>query len=170
MHNVAWSEGTGENTGLQDQQFSLVTFGSSFNVVDRKQTLAEVKRIAKPKAWFACMWNHRDIDDPIQKAVEDIIAKHIDGYQYGLRRENQSEFLVATKLFNQVDVIEEKILHDVSVNDWLEAWRSHATLQRQAGKNFHPIIDNIEKYIKNLNKNSISIPYTTRVWVAQFTD
>lgn len=170
MKNVSWSEGTGENTGMEDKQFSLVTFGSSFNVVDRKQALAEVKRISKPQSWFACMWNHRDIDDPIQKAVEDIIAKHVDGYQYGLRREDQSEFLAASKLFKKVDAIEERIKHDVSKEDWLEAWRSHATLQRQAGKNFHLVVNEIEKYLKKLDKDMIAIPYTTRLWVAQFND
>jgi ubiquinone/menaquinone biosynthesis C-methylase UbiE len=168
LNNVSWYEGTGENTGQSDAQFTLATFGSSFNVVDRAQALAEVKRITTPKAWFACMWNHRDITDPIQQAVENIIAKRISGYDYGLRREDQTDFLEKTQLFNQIHLIEERIHHTVSVNDWVEAWRSHATLQRQAGKEFPHIIEDIENYLVQSKLNEIIIPYDTKIWLAQF--
>lgn len=169
MSNVKWFEGTGENTGMKDKEFSLATFGSSFNVVDRTKTLAEVQRINQPNSWFACMWNHRDINDPIQKSVEEIIGKYIDGYQYGIRREDQSEFLEGTKLFKTIDIIQEKIVHKVSVEDWIEAWRSHATLHRQAGNKFSMIIDEIEKYLQKNVKDMIPIPYTTKIWLAQFS-
>lgn len=166
--NVQWFEGTGEHTGMQSNNFSLATFGSSFNVVDRTKTLAEVQRISKSKSWFACMWNHRDINDPIQKAVEEIIAKNIDGYNYGLRREDQSDFLHSTKLFKKIETIEGQIIHTVPVQDWVEAWRSHATLHRQAGDKFKTIINEIEKYLAESVKGMIPIPYTTKIWVAQF--
>ncbi|MHB1947000.1 MAG: class I SAM-dependent methyltransferase [Gammaproteobacteria bacterium] len=168
MSNVSWFEGTGENTGMEAAQFSLATFGSSFNVVDRAKALAEVKRITKPNAWFACMWNHRNIDDPIQQAVEEIIAAHIPGYNYGTRRENQSEFLEKSGYFDNVDVIEEQIQHKVSIQDWIEAWRSHATLHRQAGDKFTKIIQEIEQYLHKTISDMIPIPYTTRIWLAQF--
>src|SRR3989338_6113223 len=37
--SVFWYEGSGEDTGLDPNRFSLITFGSSFNVVDRLMTL-----------------------------------------------------------------------------------------------------------------------------------
>ena len=39
--NVKWHEGTGENTGQNDTDFDMVTFGSSFNVCDRQLALVE---------------------------------------------------------------------------------------------------------------------------------
>ena len=45
--NVQWFEGVGENTGMETSKFDLVTFGSSFNVCDRQQTLMETSRILK---------------------------------------------------------------------------------------------------------------------------
>ena len=77
--SVTWSVGTGEATGLPANTFHAVFFGSSFNVVDQKATLAEVKRILLPRGWFACMWNHRDLDDPIQQKIESIIKSFIAG-------------------------------------------------------------------------------------------
>lgn len=165
---VFWSEGTGENTRLDTNKFNLVTFGSSFNVVDRVKALEEVKRISKPRAWFACMWNHRNVNDPTQKKVEEIICSWIPGYNYGLRREDQGEFLQKSACFSSVEMIQEQVSHSVSVKDWVEAWRSHATLQRQAGENFHKIVDEIENYLKNeIIDEKFMIPYQTKMWLCQ---
>ena len=45
--NVQWAEGVGEHTGMEENQFKLVTFGSSFNVCNRQEALKETKRILK---------------------------------------------------------------------------------------------------------------------------
>jgi len=67
---IVWKEAVAENTGLPGGSFSLVTFGSSFNVTDRQQALVESHRLLAQGGWFACMWNHRDIGDPIQAGIE----------------------------------------------------------------------------------------------------
>jgi len=167
MEGVNWFEGTGEQTGQADFTFDLVTFGSSFNVTDRQAALRETKRIAKENGWFATMWNHRDLDDPVQKKIEGIIKAAIPGYGYGTRREDQTAVIDESGLFGPVTKIEGGVLHSQSVEEMVEAWRSHATLQRQAGDKFHGIIDEIEKVLVALGKETIEIPYTTRMWVAQ---
>ncbi len=167
---VAWSTGTGEVTGQPSDSFDLVTFGSSFNVTDRAKALSETARILRPGGWFACMWNHRHLDDPIQANIEAIIKSHIAGYGYGKRREDQTEVINESGLFHEVSKIEHQVLHQQSINDCVEAWRSHATLQRQAGDAFHPIINAISEYLDSLDTATITVPYTTRVWVAQLRD
>lgn len=72
---VQWFEGVGEHTGMEEHKFDLVTFGSSFNVCNRQEALEEARRILKDRGWFACMWNHRDLDDPLQKEIEQILKK-----------------------------------------------------------------------------------------------
>ena len=32
-----------------------------------EETLKEVARILTPDGWFACLWDHRDLDDPLQR-------------------------------------------------------------------------------------------------------
>lgn len=167
FQNVSWFEGTGEETGQDDSSFDLVTFGSSFNVCDRQLALKETARILKPLGWFACMWNHRDLNDIIQSDIESIIKKYIHDYDYGTRREDQTEVINASGLFGEVHKLEGSVLHQQSIQDCLEAWRSHATLQRQAGNKFESIIGEIERYLKDLNREFIEIPYTTRIWMAQ---
>jgi len=166
---VHWFEGTGEDTGRASRRYDLVTFGSSFNVTDRPKALKEARRILRPAGWFACMWNHRDLEDPLQAAVEDVIRKHLPDYGYGVRREDQTEVIAASGLFRRPVQIEGKVVHTVSAESWANAWRSHATLERQAGDKFAAIVDDIIAYVSAHAPEQIQIPYTTRIWVAQAT-
>lgn len=77
-----WTEGVGEATGLDDSSVYAAFFGSSFNVLNQKAALKEVSRILVPGGWFACMWNHLDTEDPVQKRVEQIIHSFIPNYDY----------------------------------------------------------------------------------------
>ena len=170
LENVQWFEGTGEETGRPSDSFELVTFGSSFNVTDRPRALLETKRLLKPRGWFAAMWNHRDLEDPIQAEIESIIKANIEGYGYGTRREDQTEIINASGLFGSVERIEGAVTHLQSVAEVVEAWRSHATLHRQAGDKFGKIIDQIETMLVQSKLEQIEIPYTTRIWTAQLID
>lgn len=162
---ATWYEGTGEQTGQPDETFDLVTFGSSFNVTDRQVALAETCRILKPHGWFACMWNHRDLTDPIQAKIEALIAERIPGYTYGSRREDQRDVIEASQRFVEVFETEGQVIHHQSRQDCLTAWASHATLQRQAQEKFPLILTAIGNLIADIDV--LAIPYTTRIWFAQ---
>jgi SAM-dependent methyltransferase len=163
--NIEWSAGTGERTGLPGHSVDLVTFGSSFNVTDRQATLKEVARVARPRGWFACMWNHRDLDDDIQRLCEHVIHERLPSYQYGSRREDQTEVIRASGLFEEPRAFEGRTVHEMPLVDFMDAWRSHATLQRQAGDAFPAVIRDIEAALAGRSK--IEVPYTTRVWCAR---
>ncbi len=167
MSDITWSEGVGEATGQPDATFDMVTFGSSFNVTDRLLALQETKRILKIGGWFAAMWNHRDLNDPIQAEIESIIKSAIPGYQYGARREDQTEIIAASGLFKPARQLEAPVEHSILVDDVIEAWRSHGTLQKQAGDGFTDIIDQIAAMLHARNEEKINVPYTTRIWLAQ---
>ena len=164
--NIKWSEGVGEATGQAADQFNAVTFGSSFNVTDRSATLKEVRRILKPGGWFACMWNHRDLNDPLQQRIEATIKAALPGYNYGARREDQRPVIEESGLFGDVVYLEGRITHKHPLDDCIEAWRSHGTLQRQAGANFDSVVDSIASCLAMAGKSEIRIPYVTRVWAA----
>ncbi|HUP82432.1 MAG TPA: class I SAM-dependent methyltransferase [Pirellula sp.] len=167
LPNVSWFEGTGEHTGQADHAFDLVTFGSSFNVCDRQLAMKESARILKPNGWFACMWNHRQLNDPIQTQIESIIKSEVPKYDYGTRREDQTAIIDSSMLFGRVVHVESGIVHEQSVVECVEAWQSHATLARQAGGSFSRVVSAIEKYLISLKQDKIKIPYSTNIWVAQ---
>lgn len=147
--NVRWHEGTGEANGQAAQAFDMVTFGSSFNVCDRQQALKETARILKPRGWFACMWNHRQLDDPIQSQIETIIKERVSGYGYGTRREDQTAVIDASALFGPVVHLDSRVMHEQTFEECVEAWRSHATLERQAGAAFGEVVEAIETFLKS---------------------
>jgi len=167
LANVAWSEGSGERTGQRAGGFDLVTFGSSFNVTDRAAALQEARRILRPHGWFAALWNHRDLTDPIQERIEQAIRAALPAYDHGARREDQTAVIAASGAFRPAHPIEERVVHVLPVGQVVAAWRSHATLQRQAGARFHAILAAIERTLLDLGTPEIRVPYTTRVWMAE---
>jgi len=165
--DIVWFEGTGEHTGQGDKEFDLVTFGSSFNVCDRQSALKETARILKPGGWFLCLWNHRDLNDPVQKSIENIIRGYVPDYDYGTRREDQTSVIEASGLFQRVQRAHGPVKHEQTIEECVQAWRSHATVQRQAGPRFQEIIRDIEQLLKELKRESITIPFVTQAWYAR---
>lgn len=165
--NVQWFEGVGEHTGMESNRFDIVTFGSSFNVCDRQEALLESKRILKADGWFACMWNHRDLSDPLQKEIEEILKAQIADYSYGTRREDQTEIINQSNLFKEVVYVEGTVLHDILAEDFIEGWKSHGTVQRQSKDKFDFINQEIRRTVEAKGAQYIKVPYTTRIWMAQ---
>ncbi|MDG4795533.1 class I SAM-dependent methyltransferase [Micromonospora sp. WMMD1082] len=168
---VTWSVGIGEETGLPSRRYHLVTYGSSFSNTDQPKALHETARILASGGWFACIWNHRELDDPIQAEVEELIHQRVPQYAYGRRRQDHAPVIRDSRLFGSVEKIEEPVQHRVSITDWIIAWRSHATLQRQAGDDFHPIVDDIERLVRSrVDGEHLDVPYLTVGWLAQLRD
>lgn len=165
--NVQWFEGVGEHTGMESHKFDLVTFGSSFNVCNRQEALKETKRILKEEGWFACMWNHRDLNDPLQKEIEDILKAQIKDYSYGTRREDQTGVIEQSGLFKEVVYVEGTVVHEILAEDFIEGWKSHGTVQRQSKDKFEFINAEIRKVVEAKGEKYIKVPYTTRIWMAQ---
>jgi len=164
---VQWFEGVGEDTGMESGKFDLVTFGSSFNVCDRQRALAETSRILKPDGYFACMWNHRDLDDPLQQEIEKVIKRNIAGYSYGTRREDQTGIIESSGLFGPVQFISGHVNHQLAAEDFIEGWKSHGTVYRQSPEVFEKIVSEIRQVVEALRQETITVPYTTRIWMAR---
>ncbi|MEH2944185.1 class I SAM-dependent methyltransferase [Lachnospiraceae bacterium KK002] len=167
FENVRWFEGVGEHTGMETGKFDMVTFGSSFNVCDRQKALVEAKRILKDNGWFACMWNHRDLNDPLQKEIEAVLMQEIENYGYGTRREDQTGVINESGNFREVVFVEGTVIHEVLSEDFIEGWKSHGTVQRQSKEKFQYINERIREVVEGKGQEYIKIPYTTRIWMAQ---
>ena len=95
--------------------------------------------------WFACMWNHRDLDNPLQEEIEAIIQGNIPGYEYGARREDQTPVIDRSGLFKEVRFISGQVTHQIKAQEFIEGWKSHGTVYRQSPEVFQKIIENIRK-------------------------
>jgi ubiquinone/menaquinone biosynthesis C-methylase UbiE len=163
---VTWKIGTGESTGLDSKSVHWVTFGSSFNTTDRSKTLVETARILKDGGFFTCMWNHRDLEDPFQRRIEDLIRKMAPTYSGGTRRDDQEEVINTSGLFGPVKFVEESQQVTRTPDQYVEAWRSTRNLAIHAGEElFEKILECIRREAER--QQTIRLTYTTRAWSAQ---
>ncbi|EAH5485341.1 methyltransferase domain-containing protein [Campylobacter coli] len=166
---IEWVRATGLNSTLQNSEFDWVTFGSSFNVMDRNEALKETHRLLKSEGYFSCMWNHRDLNDPIQKIAEDTIIEFVPNYTRGTRREDQRPIIESRKdLFDNIVYIEEDFYFHQSIENYINAWKSvknpYWDLETEEGNElFNKISDKISQRLPK----EFSIKYTTCCWSAK---
>jgi len=167
--NIKWVRATGLETGLENASFDWVTFGSSFNVMDRNKALEEAHRLLKMGRYFSCMWNHRDLNDEIQKIAQKCILELVPNYETGVRREDQRPVIEKRKdLFDLVVYLEEDFYFHQSRANYIKAWQSvknpYWDLESKDGQTlFEKIIKLWEKELPN----DFDIKYTTRAWSAK---
>ena len=168
--DVRWYEGFGEDTGRPSGRYPLVTFGSSFDRTERPRALRETARILQPGGFFACAWNHRDLDDPLQARVEALIHELVPGYAYGARRADQSAVIDESGLFGPPVYLSGTTMHRVPTDVWCDAWSSHSTLGEQAGDRFDDVLQAIRDLVDDEVDDAVDVPYVTRVWVARLRE
>ena len=116
------------------------------------------------------MWNHRDLDDLLQKEIEDILKAEIPDYSYGTRREDQTEVIDQSGLFEDVVYVEGTVVHEILAEDFIEGWKSHGTVQRQSKEKFQSINQKIRELVEAKGEEYIKVPYTTRIWMARLLE
>lgn len=168
----AWSEGSGEATGLASGSVSWVLMASSFHWTDPARSLPEFHRILKPGGFFTALWNprdlessefHRDIERMIHERVPGLkrVSSGGKGYTEGLERT-----LVSTGHFSNLVFCE--AAHQVSMTRerYLGAWRSVNDIQAQAGPEaFEALMAALAERVSALPE--VSVPYRTRAWTVQ---
>lgn len=167
LRNVRWVDAMMQSTGLPDGAFALVTYGSSFGVADYEPTLREAHRLLRPRGALACLFNHRDVNDPLQQEIEALIRREIPGYEPGHRRQDQVPFIESTGHFRVVHRIEEPFVHEEATETWVEAWSSVATIASQAGERFPAVVERIRQLATNRYPTTVQVPYVTQVWIAE---
>ena len=166
---INWVKATGIDSKLNNEEFDWVTFGSSFNVMDRVQAIKEAHRLLKSDAYFSCMWNHRDLNDPIQEVAEDVILSLIPKYTRGVRRDDQRPIIEENKeLFDNIIYLEEDFYFHQSIDNYINAWRSvknpYWDLETKEGME---LFDKIAYKMRHNLPSIFNIKYTTRCWSAK---
>lgn len=166
---VKWIKANGTETTLGTESANWVAFGSSFNVVDRKAALKESHRLLRPGGHFSCMWNHRDLHDPIQNKAEDVIVSLVPSYDRGVRRQDQRPILEEhAHLFKNILYVESDFEVPRTIDEYVKAWQSvknpYWDLATPEGRElFGKIVERMKQELPP----TFSIRYTTRAWTAR---
>lgn len=67
-------DGTAEELPLPDSSAQAITAAQAFHWFDHSRALPELHRVLAPGGHLALFWNMRDLADPIQRGVEDLLA------------------------------------------------------------------------------------------------
>ena len=74
IEDVEALDGTAEELPLEDGVADAVTVAQALHWFDLGRALPEFHRVLKPDGVLTLFWNMRDLDDPIQRGVEDLLA------------------------------------------------------------------------------------------------
>jgi SAM-dependent methyltransferase len=69
-------EGSAEEIPLPDASADAVTVGQAFHWFDGDAALAEIHRVLRPGGALALIWNRQLLEDPVNRAIEAIVAPH----------------------------------------------------------------------------------------------
>ena len=169
QHRIHWHATEAENTGLPDQIYSAVCFGSSLNVVRHQSALAEAARLLRADGKLVVLYNHRDLNDLLQGEIETRIRNVIPGFSYGSRRQDPTSTIESGSKFRVCTHHELAFKHRTTPAEFVAGFRAHATLARQAGDKFAKVLDAIEATVDNAcgTRDVIEIPFVTRIWLAE---
>jgi SAM-dependent methyltransferase len=72
-------DGTAEAIPLADDSVDLVTVAQAFHWFDGDAALAEIHRVLRRGGRLALLWNRRLEDDPVNEAIDALLAPHRAG-------------------------------------------------------------------------------------------
>jgi SAM-dependent methyltransferase len=83
-------DGTAEAIPLPDRSADVVTVAQAFHWFDHDRALPEIHRVLRNDGSLVLVWNMRDLDDPVQRGVEDLlqpVRNEVPGQVIGTWRE-----------------------------------------------------------------------------------
>lgn len=160
-----WHASEGCATGLADCCAALVSYGSSFNVLPADAAIREARRLLGDQGHVLLLWNHRDLADPLQADIEALIHAHVPGYVLGSRRTDPLPAWQKYARIGEVRQCAAPLLTRQSVADFVEGFRAHGTLIRQAGERFPSVLKALASYLSERCPDGwIDVPLHTRAW------
>ncbi len=156
--SVEWQDGTAENTNLSDKSVDLVTCFQAFHWFTPKPTLAEFKRILKPKGKLAVVWNFRDENDEFTAEYSRIVREASKNHPAESKMKS-TEPLTETTYFNNFKEYTFVYQQELDLTGLIGRAKSVSYLPNE-GKVYEKVVDDLEKLYQRF-KNQQGFVYMT---------
>jgi SAM-dependent methyltransferase len=156
-------DGTAESIPLPDGSVDAITCGQAFHWFRTDDALREMHRVLRPGGGVALVWNVRDVSDPLQARIQEILAPHVADVRS--HREIDPAGLLGGDLFGRVDTRSwpyEQRLSRAYLVDRIASTSYIAILDPDARAE---VLSQVLEAAEGLPE-PISVPYTTDVYIA----
>lgn len=162
---VRWHAREGEDTGLASASARLISYGSSFNVLDPEAAIDEALRLLGGSGQVLLVWNHRDVGEPLQARVEGLIRAAVPDYATGSRRADPLPTWRRHAHVVKADYVEAALVAEQTLADFIAGFRAHATLIRQIGSGLEALLTGMQRALApDCPDGLVRVPFYTRAW------
>jgi SAM-dependent methyltransferase len=160
-------DGTAEAIPLDDGSAALVTVAQAFHWFDLDRALPEIHRVLRPGGALALVWNMRDLEDPVQRGVEELLAPH-RGRVTAQREGKWRAPFAASPLFGDVETAEFRFEQQFTVDDLVDRVSSTSFVAAMTEGERRPLLDQVRALAAG-RYEPFPFPYVTEVLVSPRT-
>ena len=157
-------EGTAEAIPLGNATAALVTVAQAFHWFDLDRALPEIHRVLQPGGCLALVWNMRDLDDPVQRGVEDLLAP-LRGRLTAQREGKWRAPLAASALFGDPETAEFRYEQQFTADDLVDRVASTSFVAAMADDERRPLLDRVRALAAG-RAEPFPFPYLTEVLIS----
>ena len=156
-------DGTAEAIPLDDGAAALVTVAQAFHWFDLDRALPEIHRVLRPGGRLVLVWNMRDLDDPVQRGVEDLLAP-LRGRLTAQREGKWRAPLAASPLFGEPETAEFRYEQQFTGDDLVDRVASTSFVAAMADDERRPLLDQVRALAAG-RPEPFPFPYLTEVLI-----
>ncbi len=147
----------------------LLCFGQSWHWVEQEAGAREAARVLQPGGCWAAWWNHPWADgEPWFERYCTLTAERCAGWS---REQRDTDWCASAIRGNRDFLTPERDDIEwerrVSVDDWLTDLRSHSHVIALSPTARDRLLEDIETVLRERFAETMTVPYQTRVWLAQ---
>ena len=158
-------DGTAEAIPLPDASADAITVAQAFHWFDHERAIPELHRVLKPGGWLVLIWNSRDMNDPLQRGIEDLLAplRDVAPYQLG---EEWREPLEASSLFGPPEEAWFSIAQEMTAAGVGERVASTSFVAAMAPDDRARLLERVRQLTAG-REEPFAFPYVTEVYLAR---
>jgi SAM-dependent methyltransferase len=157
-------DGTAEDIPLADGSAELVTVAQAFHWFELDRALPEIHRVLRPGGALALIWNVRDLDDPLQREVEELLAP-LRGRLSAQREGKWRAPLSASLLFGDLEAAEFRHAQLFTAGDLEERVASTSFVAAMDEEERRPLLEQVRDLVAD-REEPFPFPYVTEVLVS----